>query len=460
MALEPKRARKLQEVAAVMDLQPLEPGDWRYADVSKGRRSQALRHLQIRLEDAIAAESVATPVKVALTGHRGCGKSTELLRLEHDLAGQFTPLHLYADEQVLGDYDYTYLFLWIVDQLVRYFENDVKLPLRNELVADVVQWFAEVITQEDETVRKELGLATEAETGAKFDWFGLRFGLFAKLDSMIRGSREKRKQIRQTLQRYSTDLVNKVNLLLDDAHRVLARNNRPNRLLIVVDNLDRLTFDISEPFFFQNGDLLNQLRADVVYTVPVSIALSPRNIRSVFPFTYTLPMIRVHDQANRSDSAGIKALVEMIAKRVDLDEIFASKNVVRHLAQMSGGSVRDLMRLVAYSGNSARASGKTKVDMAAAKDAVQDLRLDYERLLIPGQIYYPVLAQIHRTKRDWFANGDQLTPDRLAVYQDLFRNLLFNGAVLEYDGGANWYDVHPAIQQIDAFREALGHEQD
>lgn len=284
MSAEPKPARTLQEVAAVMDLRPLQPGDWRYVDVSKGRQSAALRQLRVRLEDAAAAEDSLGFAKIALTGHRGCGKSTELLRLEQDLAPSFTSLHLYADEQLLADYDYTYLFLWVADQLVQYFEKELKLPLREKLVADVVQWFGEVVTQQDETLRKEIGLAAAAEAGAGFNWFGLRFGLFAKLQSMIRGSHEKRTQIRQTLQRYSTDLIDKVNLLLDDAHDQLARNNRPAQLLIVVDNLDRLSFDVSEPLFFQNGDLLNQLRAHAVYTVPVAIALSPRNIRGVFPF--------------------------------------------------------------------------------------------------------------------------------------------------------------------------------
>jgi len=129
--------------------------------------------------------------------------------------------------------------------------------------------------------------------------------------------------------------------------------------------------------------------------------------------------------------------------------------VVRHLAKMSGGSVRDLMRLVAYAANSARADGKPKIDTAAANEAVADMRLDYERLLVPGQIYYPLLAKIHQTKRDWFADVGQLNTQQLAVYREVFAGLLFNGAVLEYDGGENWYDVHPAIQEIETFREAL-----
>lgn len=459
MTSKGKPAQTLKDVAAVAELGPLEPGDWRYVDISTGRKTPALRQLRVRLEDAAAAPDSLDFVKIALTGHRGCGKSTELLRVEHDLAPSFTALHLYADEQLLADYDYTFLFLWLADQLVRHFEENLKLPLDKKLVADVVRWFATVVTEQDATMRKEVGLTAEAEAGAKFNWFGLRFGLFARLQSMIRGSHEKRIQIRRTLQRYSTDLIAKVNLLLDGAQDLLARKKRPAQLLVVVDNLDRLRFEVSEPLFFQNGDLLNQLRAHVVYTVPVSVALSPRNIRNVFPFTYTLPMVNVHDQKNRADRAGLKSLVDMVSRRVDVGKVFQSTSVVAYLAKMSGGSVRDLVRLVGYAANSARADAKPKIDMAAAKEAVNDMRLDYERLFIPGQIYYPVLARIHQTKRDWFADADPLSPEKLSVYQGLFRDLLFNGAVLEYNGQESWYDVHPAIQEITRFREALGHGQ-
>ena len=455
MPNDAKPARTLQQVAAVTDLRPLEPGDWRYVDISRGRQTAALRQVQVRLEDAAATADSLGFVKIALTGHRGCGKSTELLRLEHELSSSFAPLHLYADEQLLGDYDYTYLFLWLVDQLVKHFEEELKLPLKKELVADVVRWFAQVVSQQDDTVRKEIGLDTEAAAGAGIDWFGLRLGLFANLQSMIRGSHEKRVQIRQVLQRYSTDLISKVNLLLDNAHDVLAEKKHSSQLLIVVDNLDRLGFDVSEPLFFQNGDLLNRLRAHAVYTVPVSIALSPRNIRGVFPFTYTLPMVKVRSKSKRTYQPGVKTLQTMITQRVVVEEVFANKRVVHYLARMSGGSVRDLMRLVAYAANSARADDKPTIDRAAAKEAVKDMRLDFERLFIPGQAYYPVLAKIHETKRDWFADIEQLNPEKLEVYQDLFRDLLRNGAVLEYNGEENWYDVHPVISEIEAFQEAL-----
>ena len=41
--------------------------------------------------------------------------------------------------------------------------------------------------------------------------------------------------------------------------------------------------------------------------------------------------------------------------------------------------------------------------------------------------------------------------------RQFFSQLLFNGAVLEYNGADSWYDVHPVIEDIDGFRKALSH---
>jgi hypothetical protein len=36
-----------------------------------------------------------------------------------------------------------------------------------------------------------------------------------------------------------------------------------------------------------------------------------------------------------------------------------------------------------------------------------------------------------------------------------FADLLIKGVVLEYNGGACWYDVHPIMRGIAAFKDAL-----
>lgn len=449
------RAKRLTEVAAAVDLTPLESGDPRYVDISEGRGTDALKKLRLCLHDHDARANRFA--KIAFTGHRGCGKSTELLRLEHEVAQRFTSLHVFAEEALLEDYDYTDLFLWLVDELVRQFQ-DRNTPLNPKLVDNVVAWFAEVTLEQKDEVESKITLETEAELQARWGVFGNSLRLLARLKSMVIGSTARRKTIRQTLQKNSSELIDQVNLLFIDAHSALKKHGKPEDLLIVVDNLDRLPPDVSETLFFRNGDLLKRLKTHVIYTVPIATALArSRRISTVLEKSFTLPMVKVRTPQGKAFKPGLDALVQIVAGRIDTDAVFSDRRVVRRLAEMSGGNVRDLMRLVYNAQLSARVDEKEVIDTDAAKRAVLDMRLDYERLLNPAQTYYPLLARIHKTKGDGSEADHDASPERVENYRAFFRDFLFNGSVLEYNGDAMWYDVHPVIQEIKGFREALAH---
>lgn len=102
-AFEP--VKRLREVNCVVELQPLKSGDSRYVDMSEGRNTTDLRSMRVSLKDFDAKENQFA--KFTFTGHRGCGKSTALLRLEAELTGRFTTLHFYATEdEIITAYDY------------------------------------------------------------------------------------------------------------------------------------------------------------------------------------------------------------------------------------------------------------------------------------------------------------------------------------------------------------------
>ena len=448
------KAEKLEQVAACVTLEPLESGDARYVDISQGRESKALKLLQMHLQDADASQN--RYARIAFTGHRGCGKSTELLKLEHNLSDRFTCLHLYVDDNLLRDCDYTDLILWLVDSLARKFA-EWNMPLDTGLVDDVVGWFAEKTIEKVESVKTELTVEAEAKGEAKAGFYWLSLKLLARVKSALVGSVDRRKVIRQTLQSYSSDLLSRVNLLLDNAQQTLENKGKKPDLLIVQDNLDRLPVDIGRRLFFDNGDLLKSLHAHVIYTVPIAMVLAPWNIDRVFPHTFTMQMVKTHDSEDQEFAPGMEALVMLVARRVSVESIFTSTEEVRYLARMSGGSVRDLMRLVDYAQLSARVDEKTRIDHASAQDAVKKLRLDFERLLIPASVYYPLLAQVHRTKSDGLSQNPHAKPDEVKAARDFFSQLFFNGSVLEYNGEKIWYDVHPAIWEISEFKNARPH---
>jgi hypothetical protein len=447
----PPKATTLREAAAQTSPQPLESGDPRYVDLSKQRQCKQLAQMRVHIEQQDAEQNRFACV--AFIGHRGSGKSTELLRLEHDLSSRFTSVHLYTDEDLLGDFDYTDLLLWLTESLVRHFANTPGLrPLDERLLRDVAEWFADKTLEDAVQVKAEVEAGVEARVG--IGWFGI--GLLARLKSMVKGSTERRQTIRQKLRSYGSELIEKVNLLLDDAAAKLRAVKKAPDLLIVQDNLDRLFTETARRLFFDAGDLLKRLHAHMIFTVPVAIVLSPWDINRVFQPVFTMPMIKLRRRDGREVRKAVDGLVKVLAERVEIDAVFESRASVRLLARSSGGSVRDLIRLLSYAQLAAAGDGKQKIDAASARDAVKKLRLDYEKLLIPGQAYYPVLALIHRDKELALPpDGSIPSPEQVDRAKAFLRDLLFNGAVLEYNGDRTWYDVHPAITDIQGFKDAF-----
>jgi hypothetical protein len=214
------KAATLQEVAGVTEVEPLPLGDPRYVDLSEGRDTRDLSRLRIRLKDFANSGTFA---KFAFTGHRGCGKSTELLRMEHAVSDQFYPVHLFVDDGLLHSLEYTDLFLWIVDSVATKLTGD-SIPVADSKIDKVREWFAEKIRVTDERTKAEVGIETEAK--AKGGFLGL-LTLMARLKSSFMGSVERRTEIRMSLKNFATDLVARLNDLFDAAREGL--KTRANR---------------------------------------------------------------------------------------------------------------------------------------------------------------------------------------------------------------------------------------
>jgi len=354
------------------------------------------------------------------------------------------------------DCDYTDLLLWLVDSTVNFF-NEHQLPLDASKAKAVADWFTERTIVTADELKKEISLETQAEStakaGANLGFLAYSVKLLARLKARVVGNREHRTEARRKLQNYSDELIQRVNGLLDHAREVLAAHHRPGRLLIVQDNLDRLGRDAALRLFRDNGDFLKQIAADCIWTVPINARLAPFGIANRFNHVFSMPTIKVHDRTGKIVDSSINGLVELVGKRMDIGSVFASRDVVAYLAQMSGGSVRDLLRLLGEAQLAAQVDGRSKIEMDSAREAVNKLRLDFQGLFVPGDAYYPVLAAVSHTKQDAVTTASA-SPEQAANNRDFFAELLVNGSVLEYNGEQRWFDVHPVVEDIATFKDA------
>lgn len=122
-------------------VQPLKSGDPRYVDCTPVRGNE---DVVTQMFNAITWSDVH--VAQLFTGHRGSGKSTELLRLQHRLekAG-YVVLYFEADDDLdLNDLEYTDLFLSVARRVTSDL-HDKGINLPENLLKSVSDWFSETL---------------------------------------------------------------------------------------------------------------------------------------------------------------------------------------------------------------------------------------------------------------------------------------------------------------------------
>lgn len=437
-------ATDLRTAYRVCDVKPLEGDDLDryYAQLGEARKNEAMINISTML-DLQEEQEFST---ILFTGHRGCGKSTELRLLERNWRSQYHVIYLETDEVTdINDVEYTDLYL-LVAQYVEYELRKLGIQLDRGILKDFEDWFADITEETEQTVESSISLEGEVTLGGESP-FPIPFlaKLLAKLTSQIKGGAKDKKVIRNTLEKDFSRLKATINLLLDDATKKL-KKKRPDckGLLLIFDNLDRCPPHVANRLFFDYAAQLQELRATVVYTVPISALYSPRGIGNNFNKPSIVPMVNIYEfERDRDELAlndkGLQALVQLLQRRMQTDKIFASETVVLDVVRASGGHVRHLMQMMREACITAIGRGHKTIESDDAAYEIKQLQFSFEREI--PDIHYAAIANTYRSKR--------------AANDETGQQTLFNTSVLEYNGKQRWNYPHPTVMQIDAFQRAV-----
>ena len=156
----PDRATTLKGAFRVCKVEPLS-GDaikWYYADLSEVRKTEAIQGINTVLDFQEPGEHT----NVLFTGHRGCGKSTELKRIQKSWETDYRVIYLEADEETdINDADYTDIYLIVIKQLE--FElRRLGYKLDPRLLTNFENWFKEITNEDEHSVESSISVEGEA----------------------------------------------------------------------------------------------------------------------------------------------------------------------------------------------------------------------------------------------------------------------------------------------------------
>jgi len=407
-----------------------------FASVRGGKIIEALLRTITRI-------SPNTPTCQLFTGHLGCGKSTELLRLKAELEAQNFHVVYFESTHVLEmvDIDITDILLAIAGLVSKSMEA-IKLRVQptyfTKLFSEVVDFLQTPI---------ELGVEAELSVG------------IGKITAKTKESPHLRRRLRDYLEPRTENILQSINTeLLDRANLELKAKGKKG-LVVIVDNLDRVAIrplpsgrSLPEYLFIDRGDQLRKLNCHIVYTIPLALTFSNDSAQLQHRLggglaPKILPMIPVRQRSGEINIEGLELMRQMVLARAFpnsspperlnlITQLFDNSDSLDRLCLISGGHVRDLLGLLF--------------------DCLREQDPPFDRNCVELVI---------RRQRDYRANAIDMNESELIfqviqeqrVKGDIEYDLLLRSLfVFEYrDHQGVWFAINPVLAETEKFKSWL-----
>ena len=445
-----------------------------YIDFSKVRGGKIIEELKNDIIYFCAGE----PTCGLFTGHIGCGKTTELLRLKAELEDVGFHVVYFESTQDLeiDDVDISDIMLAIARRVSESLEGleNLELPepkgLRRILKGAAKLLMTEVSVDAELSLlgMGEVSVSSEGSVSAKAPGIGevkanKQQGLtvvapgIGKITAKAKDSPDVRSKLREYLEPQTKSILEFINQeLLEPAKQQLKQLGKSG-LVVIVDNLDRVETGRkswgrpqAEYLFIDRGEQLRQLQCHVVYTMPLSLRFSDDFGRLIDRFPVhpkVLPMVPVVQRDGTISTEGMYLMQKMVLTRAFPNEqpeptpelialLFDKQETLEQLCLVSGGHARELLRLLCEWIKKDRKlplSGETLKTLIVSRCNELNLGITDEE--------WELLRQVSKRKQ---VKGDKN-----------YRKLIHSRLVYEYcDQQGFWFDINPILAQAPELRNA------
>jgi hypothetical protein len=238
-------------------------------------------------------------------------------------------------------------------------------------------------------------------------------------------------------------LVDQANLLVNAVRQGLREGQR---LLFIVEDLDKLDIATARQVFIERPTILAALNVSIIYTIPIFTFHSPdaRILTNNFLHGISLPMIKVAGPEGQS-AEGFDVVRDIIIRR--LGEAALTRPALDLLIEKTGGVLQHAFEVIV---------GATLLRDTAVPLGIEQIRHSLQRrrseflteITLP---YEPVPGlerreQLFERLRECWDNQRDGRPSRPSG-EAIDQVLLKSCALVEYNG-ERWLGVHPLVQEI------------
>ncbi|MGH9752729.1 MAG: P-loop NTPase fold protein [Blastocatellia bacterium] len=439
----------------INDFQPLDSAwlgemDQFYVDRAAGDPTNSA--LQLLKEGLLSSLDRSKPYRALLTGHRGSGKSSELMRLAKELDEDFFVIRF--DAELILSPETTNHFDIILGMGIAVFAkaqmNNFK-PNR-KLADDLLKSLSKFIRKYEDRKDFKLDLtslvkqvamgvisvgAIGAVTGGN-PAAVIAAGVFQATKLELKIADEHVRMLELPPNRL--EMVGALNRIIE-----WIQSECGKRVLMIVDGLDKVSTPRAR-LLFADSSLLRDPMCALVYAVPIvfyhrAVAWQAEQI---FDSYEMLPNVLIQKRSPRDkdwldsrelSESGVEVMREVVRRRLAkhglaVDDVIAPQALTA-MAQMSGGVMRDMVLLFNNAATYAKMEGKERIDGDLASKSVMRQRKRLQKRL---NLKYRETLERALKERSLLGGDSESVEDEL----------LTNDYLLSYeDGDGAWFDVHP-----------------
>lgn len=408
-----KKATQLSEMLSVFSPFELEEDNFSsfYVDVSEARGTDAADDMKYFL-----SSNFDIPKKILFVGHSGTGKSTELNRVKSELVDKYEPVSFsVAKDMSPNGFSYIELIFMIARNLIKL---SVNYTINENIVNDMYNYWN---NPEFTEVTKETVSEIDASLDVKLSFVQ---AITAKLTGIFKTGETSKTIIKEAIEPNMFTLITQINDLIECIQSQMTNK----RLLIIVEDIDKLDIKDAEELFIKRRKSLVSVDCNMIFTLPIYLYYSPyfNDVRSDFDMDILLSTIKVRTKEGERYEKGINTLKDVVLKRTDSNLI--SDEALDYAVIHSGGSIRTLFTMIQKSVLWARKHGE-KIELRDIERSYLEIKSAYERQIKEEHIN--CLKSVYINKKP-------------IVNSEKSMEMLSCSAIIEYNG-ERWCGLHPAV---------------
>jgi len=324
-----------------------------------------------------------------LLGHRGCGKSTEINRLEIKFREEGFAVRKIncSTETNIANLKVEDILILISNALmdicnekgININENDVKI---------LDSFFAFI--EKEEKIGKGVSIEINAGIGAGFQKI---IKLIAEVKSKIMNTSDEMITIRETIIKRFSDW----NVCIDNIIEKIKEKDNQKYPIIIFENFDKIVPTENAIEIFKNGYLEN-IRTYIVYPFPIGLSYDAKfNTIKQQASSHIFPMIDVKTKEGKKNDAGYDTIKKIIDKRAELT--LFEKGAIETIIEKTGGCLRDVFNCVEQAAKYTERRKKDKISIEEVNMALDEEKYNYLSRRITMKDY-DALKEIHTKKEE------------------------------------------------------------